>query len=158
MSNSGSSSGFIAPTKEYEIDSYNNNKNRFDNNINIKSSSSEEGTSNKFNIFDLKIDKDGINTKLFDTDTEEIKDNLDSLRKKVKDFKLDSLKKELNLESLDNTKDYKNKFNKEYNKLDSLQMPNMKLDTSGVENNIKNRIESEAIKNGNHNTKIRKRK
>jgi hypothetical protein len=158
VNSTNSGNGFIAPKKIYDMDTYKRNSNKLNNEIRINSGSSEEGTGSKFDIYDLKIDQEGINSKLFDTDTEELKENIDSLRMKLKDVKLDSLKKELDLESLDNINNYKNKFNQKYNELDSLQMPSIQLDTNGIESKLKETIESEAIKNGNHNTKIRKGK
>lgn len=154
---SGYEEGIITPKKTYDQEMYQPNNN-LNNEIELKGGSSQKEQGNKFDIFDLKIDKDGINSKLFNTDTEKIIENLDSLKKKVKGFKIDSLKKEFNLDQLGNTKEIENKFNAKYNEIDSLKIPELQMDTTGIQDKINGRIESEVIKNGNHNTKIRKGK
>ena len=154
---SGSSGSLTIPKKDYDVD-VNRRNNNINKTIQLKSGETKEESGNKFDIFDLKLDQDGLDTKLFNTDTDEIKENLDSLRKKVKEFKIDSLNKELNFNQLESTKELENKFNQKYNQLDSLKVPDINLDTTGVEQRLKEKLESEAIKNGNHNTKIRKGK
>lgn len=143
------------PSKHVPFDrkKYNNN-----NTIKIGGGKEGSGVESDFDIFDVEINTDGVKTKLFNADTDKLIEEIDSLKTTIKNYKMDSLNKDLNIKEIKEIESLNKQLKDKYNQLDSLDVPDIKLDTNGIREGIYNDLEQKAIENGNHEKSIRKNK